>query len=148
LRLTIKVKLAATFVVVVALSAVSMTVALQNLGSLMGLPDYKYASGYQKIKDFNAEPGTRFPHSWIKQDGQTISTLDLLGKGFVLFTGPGFQKDNAGQKTTIPLTIHHMDEIRGAILVRPDGFVAWRTEKLCNWNEITAELNRCCHSAP
>ena len=36
MRLTIKVKLAATFVVVVALSAVSMAVALQNLGSLNG----------------------------------------------------------------------------------------------------------------
>ncbi|WP_431217339.1 hypothetical protein ACQ86N_09700 [Puia sp. P3] len=41
-----------------------------------------------------------------------------------------------------------MDGIKGALLVRPDGFVAWRTESSCNWSEITAELNRCSHSAP
>ena len=34
MRLTIKVKLAATFAVVILLSAISMVVALQNLGSL------------------------------------------------------------------------------------------------------------------
>ena len=143
---------------VLGLKGTHRRLVLQNLGNLVGLPDYRYGSGYQIIEDFNAEPGTRFPHSWIEHNGQNISTLDLLGKGFVLFAGPGFHeniggndiagKDNAGQRTTIPLAIHPLEEIKGATLVRPDGFVAWRTERSCNWNEITAELNRCSHSAP
>jgi putative polyketide hydroxylase len=130
------------------LKAVNRRLILQNLGNLVGLPDYRYGSGYQITEDFNGAPGTRFPHSWIQQGEKTISTLDLLGKGFVLFTGPGFAEGFTGQNPPIPLSIYPLDGIKGAILVRPDGFVAWRTEQSCNWNEITAELNRCSHSAP
>lgn len=33
-------------------------------------------------------PGTRAPHVELEHDGRTVSTLDLVGPGFTLFTGP------------------------------------------------------------
>jgi putative polyketide hydroxylase len=136
---------------------------MRQLGDLMGLPDYKYSSlaiisneapvvGYVKAGSLNGQPGTRAPHLWVKHQGQKISTLDLLGKDFVLFTGI----DNACWKqaaskiaTELEITIpvysigDNADlvyndkqiedvlgiEATGAVLIRPDGFVAWRCKR-------------------
>jgi putative polyketide hydroxylase len=97
-----------------------------------------------------ALPGTRVPHLWVERHGQRISTLDLLDGRFVLLVGP------AGKpwQTTAPavaasrgieLAVYRLaadgdlldreDSWRtklgmsgaGAVLVRPDGFVAWRS---------------------
>ncbi len=38
-------------------------------------------------EQLRGEPGTRVPHAWVQRDGVQISTLDLLGTGFTLFTG-------------------------------------------------------------
>lgn len=66
-----------------------------------------------------------------------MSTLDLLGKDFVLFTGsenakwteaalflklPSYSLPGREQALQIKDT--------GAVLVRPDGFAAWRSEAL------------------
>jgi 2-polyprenyl-6-methoxyphenol hydroxylase-like FAD-dependent oxidoreductase len=83
-------------------------------------------------------PGCRAPHAWIAPEK---STLDLFGHGFVLLS---FQPDPNGdrfksacQKQEVPLTVHHFDcaELarlyeRSQVLVRPDGHVAWRGERL------------------
>ena len=86
----------------------------------------------------NARPGARAPHLWL-EDGR--STLDLFGEAMVVVTGTAGEpwaraaRDIAGG---IPLKVHALPdgaggedlygiEPDGAVLVRPDGFVVWRT---------------------
>jgi hypothetical protein len=91
-------------------------------------------------------PGTRAPHFIIEREGRCKSSIDLYGSGFVLLCGPdGDAWLNAAQQLASPiLTIHQIDvpggwrdpagvfaeaygiSSAGAVLVRPDGFVAWR----------------------
>jgi 2-polyprenyl-6-methoxyphenol hydroxylase-like FAD-dependent oxidoreductase len=98
----------------------------------------------------SGEPGTRVPHAWLRRhDGRTVSTLDLCGNGFTLFCAdPSWLAAAAevGRAHTVPLTGYDLNGGRdrrlvasgtfaeacglgrhGAMLVRPDGFVAWRT---------------------
>jgi 2-polyprenyl-6-methoxyphenol hydroxylase-like FAD-dependent oxidoreductase len=95
-------------------------------------------------------PGTRAPHLVVESDGAPVSVLDLFGSGFVLLAGPGGRAwcDAAAQVAgdlDVPLTAHRVavdgplvdrDERfpgaygignDGAVLVRPDGVVAWRS---------------------
>lgn len=73
-------------------------VGLLQMGYLLGLPNYRYYSSailsegeaesdFVKTGQLVAKPGTRMPHDWAMYRGTNISTLDLLGKDFVLFTG-------------------------------------------------------------
>ena len=39
------------------------------------------------VQELRAQPGTRVPHAWVHRAGRRISTLDLVGPGFTLFTG-------------------------------------------------------------
>lgn len=94
-------------------------------------------------------PGTRAPHLVVDVDGTPASVLDVFGSGFVLLAGPGGQAwcDAAAQVSTdleAPLVAHRVapdgslvDRERafpalygtgevGAVVVRPDGVVAWR----------------------
>lgn len=133
--------------------------AMGKAGGLVGLPDYKYptpicdekmkTTPYAKTGLLNAEPGTRVPHIWVEYNHEKISTLDLLGKDFVLFTGTDNKvwkeaTDNINNKMQIIIPIYSIGakgnlvyneksikEVfgigeTGAVLVRPDGFVAWR----------------------
>ncbi|MGE0218777.1 FAD-dependent monooxygenase [Mycolicibacterium sp.] len=94
-------------------------------------------------------PGHRLPHAWLSRDGSRLSTLDLVGTSgeFVLVTG----RDELWAATAREAAAKFGIEIRvaaigpdyfdlegqwarvrqigdsGAVLVRPDGFVAWRT---------------------
>jgi 2-polyprenyl-6-methoxyphenol hydroxylase-like FAD-dependent oxidoreductase len=84
-------------------------------------------------------PGHRAPHFWL-DDGR--STLDLFGVSFVALT------DSAGERSLddvtdvaraagIPLAVHAINDTSwrhlyglepgGVVLVRPDGYVAWRS---------------------
>ncbi len=93
-------------------------------------------------------PGAKIPHAWlIGHDGRRVSTLDLVGKGrFTLVTGIAGQAwSEAARALALPyldtLVIgmpgaldaycdwHAVREIEeaGALLVRPDGVVAWRS---------------------
>ena len=80
-----------------------------------------------------AKPGGRAPHV-VCADGR--STLDLFGRGFVLLrTDPSVDVmpfEVAAQERSIPLrteTVPEAADVYAAslTLVRPDGFVAWRT---------------------
>jgi putative polyketide hydroxylase len=96
------------------------------------------------------QPGTRLPHLWVEQHGQRISTLDLIDGRFVLLVGPAgklWQKTAPAVAASrgIALAVYRLaadgdlldrkDGWRtklgmsdaGAVLVRPDGFVAWRS---------------------
>jgi 2-polyprenyl-6-methoxyphenol hydroxylase-like FAD-dependent oxidoreductase len=81
-------------------------------------------------------PGSRYPHAWIHSGGRKISTLDLFDSRFVLLVGANSSRI-ATAAHALPLTVHQLapeDNIPGAaahpdgaVLVRPDGHVAWRT---------------------
>jgi hypothetical protein len=90
------------------------------------------------VYDQTARPGARAPHVWLK-DGR--STLDLYGKGFVLLRlgkNPPMVDSivAAAEKRCVPLSMVTLDEDavasayeRKLVLVRPDGFVAWRDDQ-------------------
>jgi hypothetical protein len=99
--------------------------------------------------ELSGQPGTRAPHVWLERGGQRLSTIDLFGRGFVLLTGPDGDAwvDAARSQDGIALDAYRIGDggdladpegrwaaaygvtIGGAVLVRPDGFVAWRTER-------------------
>jgi len=92
-------------------------------------------------------PGAKIPHVWlVGRDGLRISTLDLTGKGAIsLVTGlAGRAWIDAAEALALPFLrivvvgtaeaqdlycewqrVREIDEA-GALLVRPDGYVAWR----------------------
>jgi 2-polyprenyl-6-methoxyphenol hydroxylase-like FAD-dependent oxidoreductase len=86
-----------------------------------------------------ARPGHRAPHAWLA-DGR--STLDLFGRGFTLI-GFGAQASeaapllDAASQRNVPLIFVPIDEPEVAalyertfVLVRPDGHVAWRDDRV------------------
>jgi 2-polyprenyl-6-methoxyphenol hydroxylase-like FAD-dependent oxidoreductase len=89
----------------------------------------------------NARPGSRAPHCWLGESIDRISTLDLLGPRWTLLTGEGGElwrqsADAVTNQMGMPLVhrliggrawrvLYGVDEC-GAVLVRPDGHVAWR----------------------
>jgi 2-polyprenyl-6-methoxyphenol hydroxylase-like FAD-dependent oxidoreductase len=87
--------------------------------------------------DQTARPGARAPHAWLA-DGR--STLDLFGRGFVLLRlGPNPPSADAivaaAAANGVPVTVETLSEKevaaayeRSLVLVRPDGFVAWRAD--------------------
>ena len=107
-------------------------------------------------------PGTRVPHLWLKWQGQRISTLDLLDGHFILLAGPaGASWCEAAQAVKASLGIELMAyciepdtdlldledgwtvkmgvSSEGAVLVRPDGFVAWRANTFTTASESALE---------
>jgi len=98
-----------------------------------------------------AEPGSRAPHMWLDRSGTRLSTLDLYEHTPVLLSGrDGGAWHAAGLRAAgrgVPLACYrvghgaeydlvpedgsdwaqlHGTDSAGAVLVRPDGFVAWR----------------------
>ncbi|MBL6279285.1 FAD-dependent monooxygenase [Micromonospora fiedleri] len=90
--------------------------------------------------DLTGRPGTRLPHVWLRHLGRRISTLDLPAAGPVLLAGPdGDGWRTAAARNELPLVAFDGDtdpdggwerRFRAApgeaILLRPDGYVAWR----------------------
>ncbi|MFE9324266.1 FAD-dependent monooxygenase [Nocardia sp. NPDC052278] len=87
-------------------------------------------------------PGARLPHAWLAGDGGVVSTHDLLDlRDYTLFT-PEPQTWRTAVSAAMPVTVVGLDAAiadrqqmldlfevgeHGAVLVRPDGHVAWRT---------------------
>ena len=94
-------------------------------------------------------PGTRAPHLAVGSDGAASSLLDLFGRSFVLLAGPDGQAwcdaaERVSADLSVPLAVHRVAADGslvdrdgafattygtgdgGAVLVRPDGIVAWR----------------------
>jgi putative polyketide hydroxylase len=91
-------------------------------------------------RESKGRPGTRAPHIWI---GERVSTLDLFGKNFVLLAGP---EGAAWSSYAGKCEFHHIEDPafaaaygigpEGAVLVRPDGYVAWRGQKPQDISEV------------
>jgi putative polyketide hydroxylase len=74
----------------------------------------------------------RLAHAWLRRGDRRVSTLDLLGPGLTVLTGPGgraWADAAAAMTTAFPLDVHAVDGpaaellgvgARGAVLVRPD----------------------------
>jgi 2-polyprenyl-6-methoxyphenol hydroxylase-like FAD-dependent oxidoreductase len=88
-------------------------------------------------------PGFRAPHVELTRDGSPLSTLDLSGTSFVLFTGvDGEVWVDAAGELSVPVDVYRVGvdlqdasgaffssygiDASGASLVRPDGHVVWR----------------------
>jgi hypothetical protein len=100
--------------------------------------------GSEDPRESQGRPGSRAPHLWIEKDGQRLSTLDLFGRGFVLLTAAGSSKWVEASRAAasqingleFDAQVIPSDEFAaaygigdsGAILIRPDGFVAWRAK--------------------
>jgi 2-polyprenyl-6-methoxyphenol hydroxylase-like FAD-dependent oxidoreductase len=97
----------------------------------------------------SGRPGFRAPHVPLRRAGAELSSLDLVDRAPVLLTGPdggpwqAAGADAAG-RLRVPLDTHRVGagqledpgggfveaygiEPGGAVLLRPDGFVAWRS---------------------
>jgi hypothetical protein len=90
-------------------------------------------------------PGTRAPHMFLSKRGSSISILDLFGRGFTLLAGTKgaawcHSAAEAASRMGVVLEARILEEEEefpnafgitpsGAVLVRPDGFVAWRAAR-------------------
>jgi 2-polyprenyl-6-methoxyphenol hydroxylase-like FAD-dependent oxidoreductase len=101
-------------------------------------------------RETHASPGSRLPHVWVSMEpnGSPVSTIDLADSTFSVLTpadGGAWcdaAKAVAADHPGLELRAHRIDDPdadlptrfgisgSGAVLVRPDGFVAWRTERL------------------
>jgi hypothetical protein len=110
------------------------------------------APGDQPMEDpcLDGTPGSRLPHLWMTRgDGTRVSTLDLAASRWTLLTGAGGDAWRAAARratelTGVPIGVHRIGaDVRdhdgawprttglapgGALLVRPDAYVAWRAE--------------------
>lgn len=104
--------------------------------------------------DLSGGPGSRAPHLWVRRGDERISTLDLYERSLVLLSDAGEPSGwhaAAGRlaaELSVPLKSYrvgsgpgadlvpegdadwaerHGTTRGGAVLVRPDGFVAWRS---------------------
>jgi putative polyketide hydroxylase len=96
-----------------------------------------------------AVPGARAPHEWLRAGPRRLSTLDVFSRGYSLVAGSladrwQTEATTAAERMGAPLTVFRLgvdgspeDPGRfdreygivddGAVLVRPDGHVAWRS---------------------
>ena len=104
-----------------------------------------------KPDEWTGQPGTRAPHLWVMRRGERVSTLDLLERpGWTLVAAheqwqaaAPAAADAAGVAIDCvdlggDLPAADADAVRlalglgrtGAVLIRPDGFIAWRAADL------------------
>jgi putative polyketide hydroxylase len=84
----------------------------------------------------------RVAHAWVPRNGTQVSTLDVVGEGFTVLTGPDgatWRQAVADARSTVPMHAHELDETTaqavgveqgGAALIRPDGRVMARWDAM------------------
>lgn len=112
----------------------------------------------------SARPGTRAPDLMLRRDGEEISVHDLMLGGFVLLaaddrwreaartatarTGAGIDAKIIGSDVApaggTSFTDRYQVSDQGAVLIRPDGYIAWRSADLPAdpAGALTSELRR------
>ncbi|ONI90744.1 2-polyprenyl-6-methoxyphenol hydroxylase [Saccharothrix sp. ALI-22-I] len=110
-----------------------------------------------------ARPGHRAPHVPLTRSAETLSTLDLIGPGFTLLTpaGSGWTQaaKEVGSLTGAAIAAIEVSAdgatalvsptwasiygvgAAGAVLVRPDGHVAWRTTAPASTDALSAVVD-------
>jgi len=113
----------------------------------------------------SGRPGHRAPHLWLERDGERCSTLDLLGTRFTVLAGRGGRPwiDAAGaasKRLGLEISAHAIGADgewadpsgrfaamygvgeTGAVLVRPDGHVAFRATEAGSPDALEVALRR------
>ena len=106
---------------------------------------------HENPRESHARVGTRAPHAWVIRDGARLSTLDLFGSRLVMLGGATAQSwikavAAAGESRQLPgdIDVYQVgsggfedpdgtladtyDLTSNIVLIRPDGFVAWRSK--------------------
>lgn len=111
-----------------------------------GTPDPGFARDPELYHQPSSRPGAKLPHAWLTSGTRTVSTLDTVGRGrFTLLTGiggEGWLRAAEAQDLDIATVVigpgqeyedpygdwARLSEVSdsGALLVRPDGYVAFR----------------------
>jgi putative polyketide hydroxylase len=105
----------------------------------------------QRPDQWKGQPGTHAPYLVLEREGKPISTLDLFGSHFVLLVGPDGEHWKAAAQSTKEALHLSLDSYQiggeagdlidagntfcdaygitatGAVIVRPDGFIGWRS---------------------
>src|SRR5262245_459341 len=102
-------------------------------------------------RETRGRPGSRAPHVWLELDGKLVSTIDLTGGSFLLLAGAEGEPWCAAARAAasrfkgleletycVGTALLRDPDLRfqeayglssaGAVLVRPDGFIAWRSK--------------------
>jgi len=133
-----------------------------ELGYLYGVPDAVHADPRTTF----GMPGSRAPHLWLTRGGERLSTIDLTGRYLLLAGSDGAEWLHAvpavAARLGVPVDAYCIGRDltaseeaftraygiseSGASLIRPDGFVAWRSEDRTSdpervlWEHLSASL--------
>ncbi|KAJ5651258.1 uncharacterized protein N7484_004981 [Penicillium longicatenatum] len=103
-----------------------------------------------KPDEWMGQPGTHLPHCWVERGGARVPILDIVGSEWTLVTASkgwveAVSEVNEGSSVKIRSVCVGLDvsssgdvDIQtllgicgsGAVLVRPDGYIAWRSVEL------------------
>lgn len=130
----------------------SQCVCYENTWPLGGLTWLPWS--VPMLLSLDGRPGRRAPHVWVERNGKRVSTIDVLGTEFVVLAGQdGGQWKEAAREVSLETNVQidaftlgpegdlrakgrEFDSAagitsRGALLVRPDDFVAARWRRGC-----------------
>lgn len=108
------------------------------------VPERRSDHAFEDPRQPSGRPGSRAPHFMVDYAGACFAVHDLLAGRFTLLAGPEGQawRDASNTDRKVPLQFICVDgaaettrrfrelygvNARGAVLVRPDGFIAWRS---------------------
>ncbi|SEP94699.1 2-polyprenyl-6-methoxyphenol hydroxylase [Virgibacillus subterraneus] len=117
---------------------------------------------FEDVNNPTVRPGGRAPHLNLENNGQIVSTIDLFLDQWVVLTGVDGEKwENAIQQSKWAKQVRcyrigqngelkdYSNSFRkkydvgmeGAVLIRPDGFIAWRSKEMTEHpNELIHEV--------
>jgi putative polyketide hydroxylase len=126
----------------------SVATSYRYLSAAVTMDDDDNGEFVEDARSPTGRPGSRTPHILFLRNGVKISSLDLIGRGFVLLAAPGGARwitaaQELSQFRGAPVETYQIDsdlidvegaflassgiECGGALLIRPDGFIAWRS---------------------
>ncbi|WOF45946.1 FAD-dependent monooxygenase (plasmid) [Sphingopyxis indica] len=126
-------------------------------------PHPSFSVDPERYHEISSHPGARLPHAWVKDGEKLISTLYLCGGGaFSILTGVNGQPwreiaKQVSESLDVPINVHvighgqryadshgeyaRVSEVEedGALLVRPDVYVGWRSKTLTSTSQKELE---------
>ena len=151
---------------------ITVNTLIVNMGYRYGAGAFVLEDGAETLplaqdpERWTGQPGTRAPHIVLDRQGTPLSTRDLFGAHFVVLAGPDGQTwleaaRRAADALHLPLDSYQIGGVgdlsaawnifgaaygisaSGAVLVRPDGFIGWRslTSKDDAEHELTQALS-------